>query len=1202
MRDFDLAQTEFPVGLSVIEASAGTGKTWTISHLVSRFLVDGDINNIGELLLVTFTEDAARELGDRTRRQLEILVTCLNYDEPPPPDEPGITALTARINALDETERNAAVLRVQLALEESDQLWVTTIHAFCRRVIQAEPFLCGLSSGVELVQADSELRRDAVEDTWRAVIASDAVLASAAAIDQSWSVKEDLRIWNDLTRRPGTRFEPTPSSLIESRQTLVNALTAVQAHCNVLFVIRAIADRSDVRLNKSGTECIENIERWQGLLMRLTSEEPTVALFEIITKIESASSWFNRRSNAGKAACGEVESLPIVVAAKNVMQQVKRLRRAWMASVCDAANTRLDTILRRTNSINFDGLIERLHAALCIEGNRGALTRRLAARWRVGLIDESQDTDSRQLEIFRTVFEAEPEPGRLILVGDPKQAVYGFRGGDLDAYLAARPADDRRRWQLSTTFRSAEGLADALNALFGRNNAFGDTRLAYPVMSAARGDDELPLPADGQARLVVWLVADEELDWWKKAGQRRKRAAECTATAIVQLLEQSDRSTAALVKPSDVAVLTRTNKEAELVATALETRGVPAVVRGDKDVMKSEMASELSRILRAALSPHQDGSRRAALSTRLFGYDAEQLQTMSDADAERHLTLFSALGDLWRRRGIAAWMAMLENSSDVLVRLAELPTGERFLTDLRHLFELLHVEEATEGLSPELLLRWFDGQQMSAAEVTQDERLYRLDKDDSAVQVVTVHKAKGLEFDFVFCPYLWSAFEPKKKESTQLLVRRSEGWVLVDSDQQDVSGDRLRKQSADLKEEIRLAYVALTRARRRVTILAGPIGYGQKKSPVPPSGLDWLLRSESLADSLENWYVAMLEAKKESVGSCGHEEVLEQLCREKPEVISLCAVPVPTETTWNRGARADADLRARSAPILALDAWQMSSFSALARGWHEEQDHRDDVMNEAINIEASGTAVDQEGQVPMAEFPRGTRAGNCLHDLLETWDFAEDPVELVRRSLRRHRLYSDESASAVQRMLEDLKSAQLESLQTPLSHVANDYRLSEWEFYLPLASTRITGTLLAEIFARHARTEDDVHYAGSLASLPGQAMAGLLTGYIDRLVHTDQRWAVLDWKSNFLGARRRDYSQAAMWACATSKHYVLQVHLYLVALRRYLDLFGRTATARSGCVVFMRGVQPRTSEGVLEIQPPESLLVELDELFASGSL
>ena len=298
-------------------------------------------------------------------------------------------------------------------------------------------------------------------------------------------------------------------------------------------------------------------------------------------------------------------------------------------------------------------------------------------------------------------------------------------------------------------------------------------------------------------------------------------------------------------------------------------------------------------------------------------------------------------------------------------------------------------------MSPELLLRWFDGQQVSTAEVTPDERVYRLDKDGSAVQVVTVHKAKGLEFDFVFCPYLWSAFEPKAKKSTRLLVRRDEGWLLVDSDQQDVSGDRLRKQSADLKEEIRLAYVALTRARRRVTILAGPIGYGEKKSPVPPSGLDWLLRTESEPTSLENWYVGMVQAKKDSAGSCAHEKVFEQLCREQPEAISLCAVPVPTETTWERDGRVYVELRARSAPLLALDAWRMSSYSWLVHGAHEAQDRRDDVLDEATPIENSGTAIHKDDPVAMAEFPRGAQAGNCLHDLLESWDFSENSVDLV---------------------------------------------------------------------------------------------------------------------------------------------------------------------------------------------------------------
>ena len=1198
VRNFDLQQSNVPVGLSVIEASAGTGKTWTIAHLVPRLLVDGVVKNIGELLLVTFTEDAARELGDRTRRQLAMLLNCLDQRIRPAKDESGISQLLDRIDALGGEDRNAAVLRLRLALEESDQLWVSTIHAFCKRVIATEPFLCGMSSGVELIPDDSEIRSDAIEDTWRAVIEPDAVLAVAASIGK-WSVEEDLRIWDIVTRRPGARFEPVPGSLAESRQSLAYAMAAVQEHCNELFTIREIAERNAVRLNQSdknpGQDSVRSLERWHGLLVRTTPEQPTAELFEIAAKLAGTGSWFRRNSKAGKAAYADIENLPLVGAAKNFILELQRLRWAWTKYVCDVGQERLDRTLRRRNLISFNGLIARLHASLCSEGNRGALARRLAMRWRVGLIDESQDTDGRQLEIFRAVFETEPEPGRLILVGDPKQAIYSFRGGDLDAYLSARPADDGRITQLSTTYRSAKGLVTALNALFARDNVFGDSRLDYPAATAVREDEELPLPDDGQARFVAWFVADEDLDDWKTARQRRERAATCTATAIVQLLDQPGGAPVEVVTPSQVAVLTRTNREAEQIALALQARGVPAVVRYDKDVMQSEMASDLIVVLRSVLSPQHDGWRRAALATRLFGYNAQQLLSMSDDDAEQQLTFFSELEDLWRRRGIAALMAVLENSSGVLLRLAEMPTGERYLTDLRHLFELLHTEESNERLSPEMVLQWFDGQRMSH-QVTPDERSYRLDKDGESVQVVTVHKAKGLEFDFVFCPYLWSATEPRQA-SKRLLVRRSDGWVLVDGEQEDTAVDQVRVKTARLVEETRLVYVALTRARRRVTILAGPIGYGQKRNPLPPSGLDWLLRSESWSGPVEDWYAVTSEEKKESVSSCYHDDVLSRLCEANSEVISICAVPEPTETRWNDERRVGLKLSARSAPTLKLDAWQASSFSALAHGRHEEQDRRDIVAN-AVTINGSSEIEGPEADlVPLWDFTRGTRAGNCLHELLETWDFTGDPTPLVRRSLQRQRLYSDKSANAVQHMLDHLKTVELQTLHAGLDAAASDNSLSEWEFLLPLGPTAITGTLLSETFAQHARTDNERQYAKSLAGLPGSAVSGMLTGYIDRLVRIDDQWAVLDWKSNYLGSRPQDYAQGAMWQCAASQHYLLQIHLYLVALRRYLKLFDAPATAVSGYIVFLRGVQPRSSEGLLELLPPDALLADLDGLF-----
>ena len=265
-------------------------------------------------------------------------------------------------------------------------------------------------------------------------------------------------------------------------------------------------------------------------------------------------------------------------------------------------------------------------------------------------------------------------------------------------------------------------------------------------------------------------------------------------------------------------------------------------------------------------------------------------------------------------------------------------------------------------------------------------------------------------------------------------------------------------------------------------------------------------------------------------------------------------------------------------------------------GGYDERDHRDAVV-EPEDTDAIGDAMDAD--VPLATFARGTHAGNCLHQLLEQWDFHEDTAALVDRSLRRHRLYSTEAADAVRHTLAALKTTRLAGLDARLDTAASNKTLSEWEFLLPLGRAGITGQALSDLFDRHARTADERDYAQDLAGLPSQALAGMLTGYIDRLVQADGCWGVVDWKSNYLGSRVADYSRQALWRCAARQHYLLQMHFYLVALRRYLRLYDSGGTAVSGSLLFVRGVHPGTNQGVLEITPSEPLLDELDRLFAS---
>ena len=1203
MANFDLQTTGIPTGLSVIEASAGTGKTWTISHLLPRILVDGLVSDIGEVLLVTFTEDAARELGERTRRQLAALVAHADARTQPGEDEKGIRILLDRLAALDSPERDAAVLRLRLALDESDQLAVSTIHSFCKQVLASESFLCGIPAGFEVLSDPSELQSDAVKDTWRTDLAADSLLAAVAAIGK-WSVEDDLQALRLLTQRPSTRMEPAPPSWKEVRHHVAHALEALKDARAGVRLIKEIAARDKVSLNKSaknpGEDSVAQLDTWQGLLEAMDPQQPPLEIFHVARQLAGAASWFARRGAVGKAASSEVAGLEVVATAAAVDASIGATGWAWLAHLSQTAGERFERSLRRNNVVTYDGLIEKLHRALCSGPNSGALAQRLSAKWKVGLIDESQDTDQQQLEIFRAIFDSGTEPGRLILVGDPKQAIYSFRGGDLDAYLAARPTDDARVSDLATTYRSSHGLVVALNALFGRTRAFGNPALAYLAATAASKDVDLPLPADGQGRLVAWVVPDEDAADWSLAEPRRTRAAACTTTAVVDLLGRPMGTQAKRVNPSHIAVLTRTNREAKLVYEALRARGVPTVVRDDGDVMQSEMASDLASILKAVLSPTHPGWRRAAMATRLFGYDSTMLAELTTADAEQRLASFSEWGNVWRRRGIAALMAEFEAHSEATLRLARAPSGERHLTDLRHLMELLQAREAEGQRSPEKLLQWLEGERVSESS-SSDERLYRLEEDADAVQVVTIHRVKGLEFDFVFCPYLWSVM-PDLGKTERLLARRDNGWVLADGAQRDNDAEHRASTAGRLLEDLRLAYVALTRARRRVTLLAGPLGYAAR-SPLPPTSLDWLLRADEETESVEDWYAATA-IQKRSASGCEHGGTLRRLLEACPDMMTVSDPPSPGETPWTSGNHVDTPMHTRTAPALDLQAWHLTSFSRLAHGRHEERERRDAVVAppEITAAGEPGAGEFTDSDVPLAAFARGTHAGNCLHEILERWDFHEETTALIERGLRRHRLYSEEAARAVRCSLDDLKKTRLHSLDASLETAAADRGLSEWDFLLPLGRSGIAGQALAGVFSRHARNEDERDYALDLAGLPGQMLSGMLTGYIDRLVRADTLWGVVDWKSNYLGPRRADYDRPAMWRCAAGQHYLLQIHLYLVALRRYLRLYDSGMHGVSGSLLFLRGVLPDTDQGVLEITPPEALLDELDGLFEnSGS-
>lgn len=1202
-------------GLSVIEASAGSGKTWTVAHLVPLYLIEGAIQRLDEMVLVTFTEAAAGELAGRVRENLARLVQLIQADQPAPASEPGLGELLAKLDDLrDKLDaqgrdlRDQAVLRLERALDEADRLLAGTIHSFCRRVLVDEAFLCGVPAGFKVLTDLRALRSNAVRDLWRSRIATDPLLAQIATMNR-WGVEADLKLATMAARREGVRIVPAPDLDVEL-QNVRDALAGLRKSKPALLDYR----KRYLALTEKGVEPSKKPEgptpgkmlAWAESLEALDANAPDAKIFEIAKFLGQLPGWLKKGGLKGdvkkelEKAVEEFESLPLVAFAQGLNGGLAMLQWAWKRFVETQSGAKVEQALSDANALDFDRLILRLRDALTTGKGSVALKERLRRRWKMALVDESQDTDAAQLQVFSQIFDQGVDGGtRLVLVGDPKQSIYSFRGADLRAYLKAKQ-NAVETIALDQTFRSAPGLVDCLNAFFERAQpALGD--LDVPKVSSARQDKDLPLPAQddpGQgARLVAMLVPKDQRDGWGSVEDCRDRAARAAASAVVDLLNAGGGGLQ--VDPGGCAVLTSSNAEARAMADALKDRGVPAIIQKNGDVFESEAAGDWRILLAAVLDPDDAGARRAAMATRLLACTASELAGLDDETDELWRRRFLDCQQAWRQGGFSALRAALEAElwGQPFQRLARRPDGERLVTDSRHFLELADAAAREQDLSPEGLLEWIENATAGEDgddEIAAEERERRLEKDATAVQIMTQHGAKGLEYDYVFCPYLWN--NGAKDKGAQLFADADGRWTLSNAallEKEEAEAIQETVALENLCERLRLTYVALTRAKRRVWVLAGWMGYRERFAQAP-SPLDWMLRPvvKGQVENLRDWYKALKERKKltELAGepACYHESALEILAKKLGPLVQV----LPLEEhrhRFNVPVTSEPFPAARLKPAkLDFKTWSTASFSQLTKDEHDKPH----VARTAIEVEA-GT-----GRVPLADFPRGKNPGLCLHRILEHWNFkALDPA-VVTEALRHYGFKPEDHQALLEKELPKFSRAVVPVLETSLAAVADLPRLSELDFLLPIeAGKSLQGDALADLFASHG-SDELKGYADQLRGISGQAVGGMLTGSIDRMVRDGRRWAIVDWKSNYLGDHAADYSRERLWTSACDNHYVLQQALYAVAARRYLALRGQGEMLNTVCLAYLRGLAPDTQNGFLNIVLPEPLLQALDHLFA----
>ncbi|CAA9472036.1 MAG: Exodeoxyribonuclease V beta chain [uncultured Solirubrobacteraceae bacterium] len=1092
-----------PTGVTVLEASAGTGKTFTIAALAARYVADGV--PLDELLMVTFTRMATGELRERVRERLVSAEQGLSRAlAGAVPEDDDVVRLLATGSAEEVELRRERLAR---ALAGFDSATIATTHGFCQEVLGGLGVVGDVEPDTTFLEDISDLRQEVVDDLY-------------------------VRRWH---RHGQPQF----------------------GMGQAMEIARAAIDNPDAPI------------------------EPAAAPADTV--------------------------------------EAMRVRLA------SAARDELDARKRRMAVMTYDDLLTRLQETLS-GPDGGAAAAMLRARYSVVLVDEFQDTDPVQWEIMRTAFGGGDVT--LVLIGDPKQAIYAFRGADVYAYIeAARTAGDRAT--LRTNWRSDQGLLDAYDALFGEAK-LGHEGIVYRQVRSAPGGRAAPLegvadPAPLRVRVVPRDAAGVTPKGYARLESAREHVARDVAADIVGLLDSS-----APLSPGDVAVLVRTNKNAARVRDALEAVDVPAVINGAGSVFGTEPAREWLRLLEAIERPAYPPRARSAALTLFLGWTTEEVAGADDDAWEAVHRRLHHWARVLRAKGVASLIEAITLEEGLPGRVLSLADGERRLTDLRHVAELLHAAATAEQMGATALTAWLRERVLEAAQDNSDEeRSRRLESDAQAVQVLTVHRSKGLEFPVVYYPDLWEPSPaPRRDRPAPVVFHDDDGRRTIDVGLDGPQwGDHVARHTDEQRgEDLRLAYVALTRAKHQAVV--------------------WWAGSW---DSRDAALTRLLFSRDEAgnVASAGSAVPTDDAAFARFEELRAAA-PGCVSVAWSRveevGAWAGSALGGAALSASSFDReldwwWRRTSYSDLTAGTWEARvasEPEEPVVEDeaaAPTLFAVAEPGDELRAIPslLDGMPVGTEVGTLVHRVFETVDFAADDLggeialHVEAAQARRRVELGDVSA-----VVAGLQAA----IETPLGpamggarlrDVARADRLDELVFELPLvggdhpAGPALTLRAIGDVLRGSLPAGDPLSgYADRLLD-PGlrESVRGYLTGSIDLVVRLgDGRFAIADYKTNWLAPRGETltawhHRPAALTVEMHHGHYGLQALLYVVALHRYLRwrLPGYSADRHLAGVLylFVRGMSgPDTPVvdgmpcGVFTWQPPAALVEALSDVLDRG--
>lgn len=944
------------IGERLIEASAGTGKTFTIAALYLRLLLGlGDeaayprAISVEELLVVTFTEAATEELRGRIRSNIhELRIACLRGES----DNPLYSALLAEI-----ADKDDAAKTLLLAERQMDEAAVFTIHGFCQRMLSLNAFESGMLFEQQLIEDESRLRYQACADFWRRhcyPLTRDI----AAVIHDVWKGPRDLLKSLDRWLQgeaPQLKSPPAPNeTLAERHQQIIARIDSLkQQWREQVGEIEGVLENSglDRRKFNRGNQgkWMEKVNAW--------AQEETLS-YQLPDALEKfAQSFLLERTKAG----GEPPVHPLFSAVESLLASSLTLTDLVLARAMVEIRDAVAREKRRRGELGFDDMLSRLDEAL--RGDSGeTLASAIRQRFPVAMIDEFQDTDPQQYRIFRRIWRRQPETA-LLLIGDPKQAIYAFRGADIFTYMKAR-GDVAAHYTLDTNWRSSPGMVGSVNRLFSlSDNPFMFHEIPFlPVKAAAKNKGlRFTVDAADVPAMNVWLMPGDTVG----SGDYQTFMAQLCATQIRDWLSAGQQGRALLwrgetsrpVQASDITVLVRNRLEAAQVREALQTLGIPSVYLSNRDsVFETLEAQELLWLLQAVLAPERENTLRSALATSMFGLTALDIENLNQDEQawDALVEEFSEYRQIWRQRGVMPMLRALMTARHIAENLLATRGGERRLTDILHISELLQ-EAASQLESEHALVRWL-AQHIAEPDSNAASQQMRLESDKHLVQIVTIHKSKGLEY-----PLVWLPFIARFRKQDQAFYHDRETFAAVLDLCQDEASLELAE-AERLAEDLRLLYVALTRAVWHCSLGVAPLSSRKSgNSDFHLSALGRLLQAGEAMDA------AGLAAR---LADFCHGDIALQI----PGELDL--------TPWQAPAATIPRLSARELQRRIADDWRVTSYSGLQQhGFSGGQD-----LLPRLDVDAAGVGeVVEEPQLTPRSSRAAPRRGPSCTACLRSW-------------------------------------------------------------------------------------------------------------------------------------------------------------------------------------------------------------------------